>query len=80
MSVDHEILSNYGGVRNNDLNNYINTHLSSDECMDGITLQSSSYYLQDQFVKAIYNSTNDFSIISLNIQSIRANLTNFYFS
>ena len=59
-------------MRNNDLNNYINTHLSSDECMDGITLQSSSYYLQDQFVEAIYNSTNDFSIISLNIQSIRA--------
>ena len=67
---DHAIISNLGGF---ELNNLIS--ILDIEDNEPQIIQHSSYYDIDSFKKLISNHNNIFSVLSLNIQSINAKLS-----
>ena len=72
---DDEILKVYGGSKPNDLNNILHTfHDSEDEIS---TMQISHYYDWDGLRDIMISNKGDFSLLSLNIQSIRAKFDKF---
>ena len=74
-STDDEILKVYGGSNSNNLNNLLHTfHDSEDEIS---TMQHSHYYDWDGLQDIMITNKGDFSLLSLNIQSIRAKFDKF---
>ena len=71
MTFDENVLSYIGGIRNNDLNNILETNEfdSNDELQ---TTRRSSYYDLDNFDKLTRKTNKCFSIISTNIQSLNS--------
>ena len=65
MTFDENVLSYIGGIRNNDLNNILETNDSNDELQ---TTRRSSYYDLDNFDKLTRKTNKCFSILSTNIQ------------
>ena len=74
QNIDEDILKQYGGSKLNDLNTILHTFHDSD---DEITTMQHSHYYEWEGLRDMMVSSNDyFSLLSLNIQSIRLNLTN----
>ena len=71
MIFDENVLSYIGGIRNNDLNNILETNEfdSNDELQ---TTRRSSYYDLDNFDKLTRKTKKCFSILSTNIQSLNS--------
>ena len=69
MTFDENVLSYIGGIRNNDLNNILETNDSNDELQ---TTRRSSYYDLDNFDKLTRKTNKCFSILSTNIQSLNS--------
>ena len=72
MTFDENVLSYIlGGIRNNDLNNILETNEfdSNDELQ---TTRRSSYYDLDHFDKLTRKTNKCFSILSTNIQSLNS--------
>ena len=69
MTFDENVLSYIGGIRNNDLNNILETNDSNDELQ---TTCRSSYYDLDNFDKLTRKTNKCFSILSTNIQSLNS--------
>ena len=71
MTFDEHFLSYIGGIRNNDLNNILETTEfdSNDELQ---TTRRSSYYDLDNFDKLTRKTNKCFSILSTNIQSLNS--------
>ena len=67
---DHVILSNLGGVESHNLISILDIEDNEPQ-----SIQHSSYYDTDSFKKLITNHNNIFSVLSLNIQSINAKLS-----
>ena len=82
MSLDNDILSSFGGlernslltivekVNDNDIDDDDFDPLSSHNDNDMHALQQSSYYNDAQFDSALSKFANNFSVLSLNIESI----------
>ena len=71
MTFDENVLSYIGGIRNNDLNNILETNeFDSNDKLQ--TTRRSSYYDLDNFDKL---TNKCFSILSTNIQSLNSKLS-----
>ena len=68
--IDNDILKQYGGLKSNDLNALLRTFDDSDDEIR--TLDHSHYYEWDGLREVIATSKENFFILSVNIQSIRA--------
>ena len=67
-----EILSQFGGKANNDLNNILDIDEIPDPDGEIADLNKTEYIDSAELSKYLYEHRNEFSIMSLNIQSIRA--------
>ena len=75
LDSDYQYLQHYGGIHTNCLNKVL--HHSDDENFDNDSLQimkTSSYYDTDNFKSLLNTKTNNFGILSTNIQSVNAKL------
>ena len=70
QNLDDEILKQYGGSKLNDLNSILHTFQDSDD--EITTMRHSPYYEWEGLRDIMISSKNDFLLLSLNIQSIRA--------
>ena len=68
--MDDEILKQYGGTKLNDLNDLLHTFQDSDD--EVTTMQHSHYYEWEGLRDILISNKGHFSVLSLNIQSIRA--------
>ena len=69
-NTDDEYLKQYGGSQKNDLNRLLHTFQDSDD--EVTTMQHSHYYEWEGLRDIMISSKGNFSLLSLNIQSIRA--------
>ena len=70
MTFDENVLPYIGGIRNNDLNNILETNeFDSNELQ---TTRRSSHYDLDNFDKLTRKTNTCFSILSTNIQSLNS--------
>ena len=69
-NLANDLLKNIGGVDKNDLNSVLEITSKHDDQKD--TFIPSNYYSIDDFVKISKNNDNNFSSLSLNIESINA--------
>ena len=73
MSLDMNILSNFGGYRRNNLNHVVENHFNNKEDNpENINLLLSHYHTHDSMVATLLNILYEISILSLNCQSLNA--------
>ena len=72
-----EILSQFGGKASNDLNNILDIDEIPDPDGEIADLSKTEYIDSAELSKYLYEHRNEFSIMSLNIQSIRAKFDQF---
>ena len=81
MSTEQLLLRKYGGVNKNSLNhvlNIVNTDDEDESTVSDVTLiKHSPYVNNDEFLSFCLERAKDFTILSLNIQSIRAKFDQF---
>ena len=70
MTTDNLFLSSFGGVTQNSLMH--NLHLTHGEEHNHQDIKHSSYYDSDQFLKLARTHTNNFSILTTNIESLNS--------
>ena len=72
--IDENILKNFGGFNKNNLNSIIQSNFSDNDEHDFILddIKTSSYYETDQIMEAYNSHKHNFSMLSLNCQSINA--------
>ena len=70
VTLDEAFLSYLGGQNN--LSNVFSTNENNDENNEPQVIRCSSYYDIDKFTNLANNNTNNFSVLSSNIQSINA--------
>ena len=70
MTTDNLFLSSFGGVTQNSLMN--NLHLTHAGGHNHLDIKHSSYYDSDQFLKLVRTHTNNFSILTTNIESLHS--------
>ena len=68
--IDEHILGNFGGVSQNNFLNLLNN--TEEEREDVTELNLSHYHLVDDLAQVLDNRLDQFTILSLNIQSINA--------
>ena len=70
VSLEERVLSNYGGIMKNDLLNNLDFNISEIENIDNIYV--SPYYSPEETAIRLKDKFNEFSIVSLNCQSLNA--------
>ena len=72
--IDENILKNFGGFNKNNLNSIIQSNFSDNDEHDFILddIKTSSYYEINQIMEAYNSHKHNFSMLSLNCQSINA--------
>ena len=74
MSNDERFLSNFGGLRANDLNHVLNKNNSDSLDGEPMTFKHSSYIDDDELIDQLKTKHNTFTILILNCQSLNAKL------
>ena len=75
QNMDNEVLKQYGGEIENNLNNLLRSHENSDDEIS--TFQHSQYYDWDGLQDILLDKNDSFTVLSLNCQSIHAKLTRY---
>ena len=70
MSLDKDILDNYGGLHNNSLTHVL--HVNSTDDSEINILQHSPYIDDKELPNVLLDKSDHFNILSLNIRSINA--------
>ena len=70
QNTDDEILKAYGGSKSNDLNELLHTFQDSED--EITTMKHSHYYDWDGLTNIMISNKDNFNLLSLNVQSIRA--------
>ena len=79
VSIENNILQNFGGLCMNDLSNIIKNNLGfikNGTAMETYLIKSSSYYTCDTLVATLAENTERFSLLSLNCQSLNSKFDN----
>ena len=71
MSIETTLLSEYGGMQINSLNNVLNVDVTKDDNAIEI-IKHSPYFDNEQLIKFCIERKSEFTILSLIIQSINA--------